>query len=68
MSMEWLFSRNTVIVLAVLGAIAAMAASVFQLSAGKNQSWAKTLNLIGYVCMGGSMVLFIIAGFRAPSG
>ena len=62
--MDWILTREAVIVLAVLGAIASLAASVLQ-TRGGSASRVTQLNLTGYVLMAGSMALFIVAGFRA---
>jgi len=63
--MGWLLARETVIVLAVLGAVLAVPASVLQRRGSAKESLAKKLNLLGYAAMAVSMALFIIAGFRA---
>jgi len=58
--------RETVIVLAVLGAIPSIAASMLHMRGGISASRARHFNLTGYALMAVSMALFIIAGFRAP--
>ena len=61
--MDWMLTREAVIVLAVLGAIVSLAASMLQ-KRGSSASRVKQLNLTGYALMAGSMALFIVAGFR----
>ena len=60
--MDFVFSRPVVITLAILGAIASTAATMLQARIGARR--AKQLNRAGYVFMGASMLIFIIAGFR----
>ena len=62
--MDFLFSRAAVITLAVLGALASTVASVLQVRGVISAERARQLNLAGYVLMGISMALFIVAGFR----
>ena len=63
--MDWLVTRETVITLAVLGAVASTAASALQVRNKISAARARQLNVVGYVLMGISMLLFIIAGYRA---
>lgn len=63
--MDWLLTREAVISLAVLGAIVAAAASMLQVRGRVSALRARQLNLAGYVLMGISMALFIVAGFRS---
>ena len=60
--MDFVFSRPAVITLAILGAIVSTAATMLQARIGAAR--AKQLNRAGYVFMGASMLIFIIAGFR----
>ena len=60
--MDSLLSRETVIVLAVLGAIASVLAMLPRIRAA---GYARTLNAAGYALMATSMLLFIVAGFRS---
>ena len=60
--MDWLTSRETVVALAVLGAIASTVAA---LPRTRRAGWARTLNSAGYALMATSMLLFIVAGFRS---
>ena len=60
--MDWLTRRETVIVLAVLGAIASVIATLPRVRA---LGLARTLNAAGYALMATSMLLFIAAGFRS---
>lgn len=62
--MDWLVTRETVITLAVLGAVASTAASALQVRGKISAARARQLNVVGYACMGLSMLLFIIAGYR----
>ena len=62
--MDWLLTRNAVITLAVLGALASTAASVLQVRGLISAERARQLNIAGYVLMGISMALFIVIGFR----
>ena len=63
--MDWLVTRETVITLAVLGAVASTAASALQVRNRISAARARQLNVVGYVLMGISMLLFIIAGYRS---
>jgi hypothetical protein len=63
--MEFLLTRPLVITLAILGALASTLATVLQARGTIGKARAKQLNRVGYTCMGASMLLFIIAGFRA---
>ena len=62
--MDWLLTREAVIALAVLGAIASTAASVLQVRGRIGAARARQLNLAGYALMGVSMALFVFIGFR----
>jgi hypothetical protein len=62
--LDWLLTREAVITLAVLGAIASSAASILQVRGRIDAARARQLNLAGYALMGVSMALFIIIGFR----
>ena len=62
--MEWITSREFVVGLAVLGALPSIAASVLHARGGISEARGRQLNLAGYVLMGASMFLFILAGFR----
>jgi hypothetical protein len=62
---EWLVTREAVITLAVLGAVASTAASALQVRGKINAPRARQRNVTGYVLMGISMLLFIIAGYRS---
>jgi hypothetical protein len=65
--MDWLLTREAVIALAVLGAIASIAASALRVRGTLSALHARQLNLLGYLLMGVSMALFIVAGYRAPN-
>ena len=60
--MDALLSRETVIVLAVLGAIASVLATLPRIRAA---GYARTLNAAGYALMATSMLIFIAAGLRS---
>jgi uncharacterized protein with PQ loop repeat len=62
---DWLLTRAAVITLAVLGAIITTAASMLQVRGRISALRARQLNLAGYVLMGISMALFVVAGFRS---
>jgi hypothetical protein len=57
---DWLTRRETVIALAVLGAVASVIATLPRVRAS---GLARTLNAAGYALMATSMLLFIVAGF-----
>ncbi len=63
--MDWILTREAVIVLAVLGAIPSIAASVLQMRGSVSALRARQLNLTGCALMAVSIALFIVAGFRA---
>lgn len=65
--MDWLLTRETVIALAVLGAIFSTAASVLQVRGTIGAARARQLNIVGYAFMGASMLLFIVVGYRGGS-
>ncbi|HEY2816324.1 MAG TPA: hypothetical protein VGN65_09070 [Casimicrobiaceae bacterium] len=62
--MEVLFSKPVVIALAVIGALLAICASALRASGKLNDAMARRLNFAGYVAMGVSMLLFVLAGLR----
>ena len=62
--MDWLVSREAVITLAVLGAIASIAGSILQSSGRIDAERAKLINRTGYGFMAASMLLFVVAGFK----
>jgi len=63
--MDWWVTREAVITLAVLGAIASVAATVLRSSGRIDAGRAQQLNTAGYGLMAASMLLFIVAGFRS---
>lgn len=63
--MDWLLSRETVVALAVLGAIASLAASLLQSNGRIGAARARQLSATGYGFMAVSMLLFIVIGFRS---
>lgn len=62
---EWLVSRQTVIILAVVGAVLSVAASFLHSRGWGSPAQLKVLNRAGYGFMWASIALFIYAGFRA---
>ena len=62
--MELLLSKPAVVALAVIGALLAVCASVLRAGGKLNEAQARRLNLAGYVAMGVSVVLFVLAGLR----
>jgi hypothetical protein len=66
--MELLLSKPAVVALAVIGALLAVCASALRAGGKLNDAQARRLNLAGYVAMGVSMLLFVLAGLRgAPA-
>ena len=64
--MELLLQRGVVIALAVAGAVLSTAASVLRARGRLGERGARGLNYAGYACMGLSIALFVLAGFRGP--
>ena len=60
--MDWILSREVMITMAVLGAIAAVLATLPRI---RSAGLARSLNSAGYVLMGASMLVFIIIGWRS---
>jgi hypothetical protein len=65
MNMEWLFTRPTVITLAVLGGAVSLLASTLQARGTVSEQRARQMQNAAYGCMAASMLLFIIAGFKS---
>lgn len=63
--MAWLLSREVVIVLAVLGGAASLAAAMLRARGAAAQRRAASLGRAGYFFMWVSIALFIVAGFRS---
>ena len=63
--MEWLFARPMVISFAVAGGAFSIVATLLK-DKGRNH-FARQFNIGSYIFMGISMLLFIIAGFRAQA-
>ena len=63
--MEWLLTREAVIGLAIVAAVASTASSILQVKGVLSPPRARQLNVAGYVLMGVSMLLFIIVGYRS---
>ena len=62
--MDLLLFKPTVVALAVLGAILAVAASLLRAAGKLDEVQAKRLNAVAYIVMGASMLLFALAGLR----
>jgi uncharacterized membrane protein len=62
--MDLLLFKPTVVALAVLGAILAVAASLLRAAGKLNEAQAKRINAVAYIVMGASMLLFALAGLR----
>jgi hypothetical protein len=62
---DWLLTREAVIGIAIVAAIASAASSILQVRGILSPPRARQLNIAGYVLMGVSMLLFIIVGYRA---
>ncbi len=63
--LDWLASRAVVITLAVIGGAISMIASSLHSRGRIGDEPARFLNHLGYGFMWASIVLFIVAGFRA---
>jgi hypothetical protein len=63
---DWLLTREVVISLAVLGAVFSTASSVLQVRGKISAFRARQMNVAGYACMGISILLFIVVGYRGP--
>jgi hypothetical protein len=66
--MEVLLTKPVVVTLAVLGALLSICASVFGAKGMLNPVQARRLNVVAYVVMGASMLLFALAGLRGVPG
>ena len=60
--MDWILSREAMVVMALLGATVSVLATLPRI---RSADLARILNSAGYVLMGASMLLFIIIGFRS---
>jgi uncharacterized membrane protein len=60
---DWLVSRPTIITLAVVGGVFAVLASLLRTRGPEHEFRVKQLNLVAYIFMAASMILFVIAGF-----
>jgi uncharacterized protein with PQ loop repeat len=65
--MKWLLAREVVVGLAVLGGVFSVLASVLQSKGRIGEETANRVNMVGYLFMGISIALFIIAGLLAPA-
>lgn len=64
--MKWLLAREVVVGLAVLGAAFSVLASLLQSKGRIGEETANRVNMVGYVFMGMSIALFVVAGLLAP--
>lgn len=62
---DWLVTRPTIIILAIVGALLCLAASILQARGLGRPGNMKLLNRTGYGFMWASIALFIYAGFRS---
>ena len=62
--MEVLLTRPVVVGIAIAGALVSLAASALQKRGVVTEARANRLNNVGYVLMGVSMLLFVVAGLR----
>ena len=60
--MDWILSRETMIAMALLGAVASVIATFPRV---RSAGLGRALNSTGYVLMGASMLVFIVIGLRA---
>ena len=60
--MDWILSREVVVVVAVLGAAVSVLATIPRI---RSAGFARGFNSAGYVLMGASMLVFIIIGLRS---
>jgi len=65
--MELLLTKPVVVALAVVGALLAVGASALRAGGKLNDAQARRLSLAGYVAMGASMLLFVLAGLRGAA-
>jgi multisubunit Na+/H+ antiporter MnhB subunit len=63
--MEWLLHRPVVVGIAVIGGVLSLFALLLQRRHGSDHLRQK-LNLLSYIFMGASVLLFLIAGLRGP--
>ena len=63
--MEWLLTRPVVISFAILGGACSLAAMLLK-HKGRDII-ARKIDIVGYVLMGISMLLFIVIGFRSQT-
>ena len=62
---DLIFSRPVVIGLAILGAVASTLATALRSRSLISEARARMLTAAGYGCMGVSMLMFVVAGFRS---
>ena len=64
--LDLLLQRSTVVTLAIIGGVLSLAISVLSAREALSMSAIKRLNIVAYVFMGLSMILFIAAGLAGP--
>jgi cytochrome bd-type quinol oxidase subunit 1 len=65
--MDWLFSHTTIVSFAVLGGVSAMLASWYQARGDTSKPHARRWNILSYVFMAASIILFIGVGFYSAA-
>jgi hypothetical protein len=65
--MDLLWSRETMIALAIVGGVLSVAVMVLQAAGRIGPEWVKRLNRAAYGFMLASVMVFIVAGFRGPA-
>jgi hypothetical protein len=65
--MDWLWSRDTMIALAIVGGVLSIAAMVMQGTGRAGPELVKRVNRAAYGFMLASVAIFIVAGFRGPA-
>ena len=60
--MDWLLSREAMIAMAMLGATAAVLATLPRI---RSAGFTRSLTAAGYILMGASMLVFIVIGLRS---
>jgi predicted membrane channel-forming protein YqfA (hemolysin III family) len=66
--MELLLTKPVVVALAVLGAVLSVFASVLGAKGMLSPVQTRRLNVVAYIVMGASMLLFALAGLRGVPG
>lgn len=64
--MDLLWSRETMIALAILGGAASLIQMLLKAFGHSNPTLHKRLNVVAYALMTASMTVLVVAGFRSP--